>query len=66
MSAYGGPYSAVMGMVNTVGLVLHPERDSKIAIDTIVGWARGRGGTVLGLPDEVGRIDCSAVAVEAA
>ncbi|MEU6754171.1 NAD(+)/NADH kinase [Actinomadura nitritigenes] len=55
-----------MGMVHTVGLVLHPERDSKAAVDTIVGWAGRRGGAVLGLPDEIGRIDCSAVAVEAA
>ncbi|GAA5060923.1 NAD(+)/NADH kinase [Thermocatellispora tengchongensis] len=51
-------------MVTTVGLVLHPRRDSKQAIDTIIEWARARGCTVLGLPDEVGRIDCSAVAVE--
>ncbi|GAA1295568.1 NAD kinase [Planotetraspora silvatica] len=53
-----------MGLVSTVGLVLHPQRDSKEAIDTIVEWARGRDGTVLGLPDEVGRIDCSAIAVD--
>jgi NAD+ kinase len=50
-----------MGMVHTVGLVLHPKRDSKIAIETIVDWARSRGVTVLGLPDEIARIDCSAV-----
>ncbi|MFD8533375.1 NAD(+)/NADH kinase [Streptosporangium canum] len=53
-----------MGMVETVGLVLHPQRDSKVAIDTIVEWARAHGVTVLGLPDEVGRIDCSAVSVD--
>ncbi|MER5426200.1 NAD(+)/NADH kinase [Streptosporangium roseum] len=53
-----------MGMVETVGLVLHPQRDSKVAIDTIVEWARAHGVTVLGLPDEVGRIDCSAVPVD--
>ncbi|MEU4835463.1 NAD(+)/NADH kinase [Streptosporangium sp. NPDC023615] len=53
-----------MGMVKTVGLVLHPQRDSKVAIDTIVEWARGRDVTVMGLPDEVGRIDCSAVPVD--
>ncbi|WP_406313162.1 NAD(+)/NADH kinase [Streptosporangium sp. NBC_01639] len=53
-----------MGMVETVGLVLHPRRDSKVAIDTIVEWARDRGVTVYGLPDEIGRIDCSAVAVD--
>ncbi|MET8337716.1 NAD(+)/NADH kinase [Streptosporangium canum] len=53
-----------MGMVETVGLVLHPQRDSKVAIDTIVEWARAHGVTVFGLPDEVGRIDCSAVPVD--
>ncbi|MEU5880211.1 NAD(+)/NADH kinase [Spirillospora sp. NPDC047279] len=52
-----------MGMVGTVGLVLHPERDSKVAVDTIVEWSAGRGGRVLGLPEEIGRIDCSAEAV---
>ncbi|ACZ89615.1 NAD kinase [Streptosporangium roseum] len=51
-------------MVETVGLVLHPQRDSKVAIDTIVEWARAHGVTVLGLPEEVGRIDCSAVPVD--
>ncbi|WP_157522769.1 NAD(+)/NADH kinase [Herbidospora cretacea] len=52
-----------MGMVKTVGLVLHPRRDSKEAIDTIIEWARHRGVTVLGLPEEVGRIDCTALPV---
>ncbi|MEO3867675.1 NAD(+)/NADH kinase [Nonomuraea sp. B12E4] len=55
-----------MGMVGTVGLVLHPQRDSKKAIDTILRWAGDNGVTVLGLPEEVGRIDCSAVPVDAA
>ncbi|GGM38257.1 NAD(+)/NADH kinase [Dactylosporangium sucinum] len=54
-----------MGMVHTVGLVLHPRRDSKPAIDAIIDWAKAREATVLGLPDEVDRIDCSAVAVNA-
>jgi NAD+ kinase len=54
-----------MGMVNTVGLVLHPKRDSKIAIEAILKWAANRDGTVLGLPEEIGRIDCSAVPVAA-
>jgi NAD+ kinase len=52
-----------MGMVNTLGLVLHPRRDSEIAIEAVLKWAATRGGTVLGLPEEIGRIDCSAVAV---
>jgi len=52
-----------MGMVHTVGLVLHPMRDSVAAIDTIVDWARRREATVLGLPDEVGRLPCEALPV---
>jgi NAD+ kinase len=53
-----------MGHVSTVGLVLHPRRDSAVAINAILSWARERNVTVLGLHDEVDRIDCSAVAVE--
>jgi NAD+ kinase len=53
-------------MVHTVGLVLHPRRNSAPAIETIMGWASERRVTVLGLPDEVGRIDCAARPVEAA
>jgi NAD+ kinase len=53
-----------MGMVHTVGLVLHPRRDPAAAIDTIIDWARLREVTVLGLRDEVDRIDCTAVAVD--
>jgi NAD+ kinase len=52
-----------MGLLHAVGLVLHPRRDCDPAITTIVGWARGRDVTVLGLADEVGRIDCAASAV---
>jgi NAD+ kinase len=53
-----------MGMLHTVGLVLHPKRDSMIAIDTIIAWARERSVIVLGLHHEVDRIDCTAVAVD--
>nr|WP_296064155.1 NAD(+)/NADH kinase [uncultured Actinoplanes sp.] len=52
-----------MGMVKVVGLVLHPRRDCGAAIDAIVSWAARRGVTVLGLHDEITRIDCEAVAV---
>jgi NAD+ kinase len=55
-----------MGSVNRVGLVLHPQRDSRTAIAAIVDWAAARSATVLGLPEEIGRIDCSAVPVEQA
>jgi NAD+ kinase len=52
-----------MGMIKVVGLVLHPRRDCGAAIDTIVAWAQRREVTVLGLHDEIDRIDCDAVAV---
>ncbi|MDI6101283.1 N-acetyltransferase [Actinoplanes sp. NEAU-A12] len=52
-------------MIKVVGLVLHPRRDCGSAIDAIVEWAAKRGVTVLGLPDEISRINCAAVAVSA-
>src|SRR6185312_13429818 len=52
-----------MGMIKVVGLVLHPRRDCGSAIDAIVDWAARREVTVLGLHDEINRIDCDAVAV---
>ncbi len=57
------PYIDVMGMVHTVGLVMHPDRDARPAVDTICGWA-GERVTVLGLRDEIGRIECRAVGVD--
>jgi NAD+ kinase len=53
-----------MGLVQTVGLVLHPRRDCGSAIDVIVDWARQRTVTVLGLHEEIDRIDCAAVGVD--
>ena len=54
---------AAVGMIKVVGLVLHPRRDCGSAIDAIVAWAASREVTVLGLHDEINRIDCDAVAV---
>ncbi len=53
-----------MGLVHTVGLVLHPRRDCGAAVDTILGWAGQREVTVLGLHDEVARIKCAVLPVE--
>src|SRR3954462_5684351 len=50
-------------MMKVVGLVLHPRRDCGAAIDAIVNWAASREVTVLGLHDEIDRIDCDAVGV---
>ena len=54
-----------MDEVRTLGIVLHPRRDSAEAVDTILSWAATRGVTVLGLADEVRRMDCAAVLVPA-
>ena len=40
--AGSAPYIDVMGMVHTVVLVLHPDRDARPAVDTICGWAGDR------------------------
>jgi NAD+ kinase len=53
-----------VGMIKVVGLVLHPRRDCGAAIDAIVTWARSHGAAVLGLRDEIDRIECEAVAVD--
>jgi NAD+ kinase len=55
-----------MGLVHTVGLVLHPRRDCSVAVGTIAAWARQHDVTVLGLAEEVDRIECDALAVEQA
>jgi NAD+ kinase len=53
-----------VGMINAVGLVLHPGRDCTTAAKTITVWARAREVTVLGLEDEIVRIGAPAAAVE--
>jgi NAD+ kinase len=52
-----------MGMIGTVGLVLHPRRDCGGVISMITGWARSRNVDVVGLTDEVSRIDGTVTAV---
>lgn len=57
------PRGFAVGLIRVVGLVLHPRRDCAPAVDTIIRWAGERDVTVLGLGDEIGRIDCAAVPV---
>ena len=45
-----------MGMVNTVGLVLHPGRDCNSAMFTLLSWASERTVTVLALDGEAERV----------
>ena len=51
-----------MGLLHSVGVVLHPTRMNADAIGTLLAWAEAADLPVYGLPDEVGRIDCAAVA----
>jgi NAD+ kinase len=44
-----------MGMINAIGLVLHPQRDCGAVIETIAKWARARDIEAMGLTDEVAR-----------
>jgi NAD+ kinase len=49
--------------MHTIGLVLHPKRDSAEAVGAVLGWATRRGIQVLGVEAEIGRLSCQAVAV---
>jgi NAD+ kinase len=51
--------------MRTVGIVLHPLRDSAEAVAAILDWAGSRGARVLGIPDEIRRLRCAAVPVPA-
>ena len=45
-----------MGMINTVGVVLHPGRDCNSAMFELLAWASGRKVTVLAVEDEASRV----------
>ncbi len=51
--------------MRAVGLVLHPERDSAAAVDTVLGWASRRQIAVLGIEAEISRLNCAAMPVTA-
>jgi NAD+ kinase len=52
--------------MHSVGLVLHPQRDSGDATSAILGWAARRGIQVFGIDAEIERLNCAAVPVPAA
>jgi NAD+ kinase len=60
-----GEQRSVVHGVRTLGLILHPARDSADVVDTILSWAAGRGVTVLGVPEEIDRLRCAATSVPA-
>jgi len=49
--------------MHVVGLVLHPQRDSVEAVTAVLDWAVNRNIQVLGLADEIQRLNCAAIAV---
>jgi NAD+ kinase len=49
-----------VGLLRSVGVVLHPTRMNAEAVSTLLAWADRAGLPVYGLPDEVGRLDCAA------
>jgi NAD+ kinase len=49
--------------MHVVGMVLHPERDSAEAVVAVLGWAERNGARVLGLAEEIRRLNRAAVAV---
>jgi NAD+ kinase len=49
--------------MHSVGIVLHPQRDSAEAVDAILGWAEQRSIEVLGIVSEISRLHCAAVGV---
>jgi len=44
-----------MGLINAIGLVLHPQRDCADVIETIAKWARARDIDAMGLTEEMAR-----------
>ncbi|HEY7596674.1 MAG TPA: NAD(+)/NADH kinase [Actinophytocola sp.] len=52
--------------MHAVGMVLHPERDSAAAVDAILDWAKSRDVEVLGMVDELERLNCAARGVSPA
>jgi NAD+ kinase len=49
--------------MHSAGLVLHPRRDSAAAVEAVLGWAGNRGIEILGIADEIVRLNCAAVGV---
>ena len=51
--------------MHSVGMVLHPQRDSAEAVQAVLGWATRNDATVYGIGNEIARLNCAATAVTA-
>jgi NAD+ kinase len=49
--------------MHAVGLVLHPKRDSQSAVQAVLDWAAQHHTQILGIDEEIGRLDCTAIPV---
>src|SRR6516225_7965028 len=49
--------------MHSVGVVLHPQRDSAEAVTAILDWPKHRSIEVLGIDSEIVRLRCAATAV---
>jgi NAD+ kinase len=47
--------------MHSVGLVLHPERDSAEAVQAVLGWAARKDIKVFGIEGEIRRLNCAAI-----
>jgi NAD+ kinase len=52
--------------MHSVGLVLHPQRDCGDAVGAVIRWATTRQIEVLGIAEEIRRIQCTAVGISPA
>jgi NAD+ kinase len=52
--------------MHSVGLVLHPQRDSAEAVNAVLSWAARKNAAVYGIEDEIVRLNCAATGVPAA
>lgn len=51
--------------MHSVGMVLHPQRDSAEAVQAVLGWAARNDTTVYGIGNEIARLNCAATSVTA-
>jgi NAD+ kinase len=52
--------------MHSVGMVLHPQRDSAEAVNAVLDWAARKNATVYGIHGEIVRLNCAATGVSPA
>ena len=49
--------------MHSVGMVLHPQRDSAEAVAAVLAWAARRRIKVFGIDSEISRLNCAAISL---